>query len=61
MSDYIYTLESELKKVKADRDELLEMLESVMDEWRYGSHPYSDGSKVYETSIELISKVKGER
>ena len=46
-----------LYEVTEERDELLEILESVMDDWRYGFEPYD--SKVYEKSLEIIAKAKG--
>ena len=48
----------QLEKVKAQRDELLEALEKVIDEWQYGSS-IEEANEVYTKAKEAIAKAKG--
>jgi hypothetical protein len=51
------TLQSADKKT----NELLEILESVMDEWRCGNEPNINDCGVYEKALNIIAKAKEEK
>ena len=51
--------ESENKEIKAQRDELLDALEGVIDAWQYGSS-IEEANEVYTKAKEAIAKAKGE-
>lgn len=49
-----------LYEVTEQRNELLEMLESVMYEWQCRNEPNINDCGVYEKALNLIAKAKGE-
>jgi len=53
--------DQELETIKLQRDELLDMLELVMDEWRIGWRYGSEANgfcPTYNQAVALIAKVK---
>lgn len=52
-------LKAEIEQLKAQRDELLEALEQVIDDWQYGLST-EEASGTYEKARQAIAKAKGE-
>lgn len=52
-------LEAEIKELKSHRDELLEALEQVIDDWQYGLST-EEASGTYASARQVIAKAKGE-
>lgn len=52
-------LKNEIEQLKAQRDELLEALEQVIDDWQYGLST-EEASGTYTSAKQVIAKAKGE-